>query len=99
MDTSKEEVIQCSAKTAVGIENIFDTIIEKIPSPSGDKSAPLKALIFNSEYDNYRGAIAYIRIFEGTVKKGDKIYMFGTRKEWDVLEVGYFIFGKILRVN
>ena len=95
MDTSKEEVIQCSAKTAVGIENIFDTIIEKIPPPSGDKSAPLKALIFNSDYDNYRGAVAYIRIFEGTVKKGDKIYMFGTRKEWDVLEVGYFIFGKI----
>lgn len=95
MDTSEEEVIQCSAKTAVGIENIFDTIIEKIPPPSGDKSAPLKALIFNSDYDNYRGAVAYIRIFEGTVKKGDKIYMFGTRKEWDVLEVGYFIFGKI----
>jgi len=57
MDTGEEEVIQCSAKTAVGIEKILDTIIEKIPSPSGDKSAPLKALIFNSNYDNYRGAV------------------------------------------
>ncbi|MFC1561065.1 translation elongation factor 4 [Candidatus Latescibacterota bacterium] len=95
MDISEEEVIQCSAKTAVGIEKILDTIIEKIPPPSGDKSAPLKALIFNSDYDNYRGAVAYIRIFEGTVKKGDRIYMFGTKKEWDVLEIGYFIFVKI----
>ncbi|MFC1538850.1 translation elongation factor 4 [Candidatus Latescibacterota bacterium] len=95
MGIESNEVVRCSAKTAEGIQDILDLIIEKIPSPSGDKSAPLKALIFNSVYDNYRGAIAYIRIFEGTVKKGDKIYMFGTKKEWDVLEVGYFKFGYI----
>jgi GTP-binding protein LepA len=90
-----DEVMPCSAKSGKGIKDILDTIIEKIPPPLDKKSSPLKALIFNSVYDNYRGAIAYIRVFEGSVKKGDKIYMFGTEQEWDVLEVGYFIFGNV----
>ena len=59
------EVMPCSAKTGKGVKEILDIIIEKIPPPSDKKSAPLKALIFNSVYDNYRGAIAYIRVFEG----------------------------------
>ncbi len=95
MDIQENDVLLCSAKTSFGIDRIFDAIIEKIPLPSGDYSAPLKALIFNSQYDTYRGAIAYIRVFEGTVKKGDKIYMFGTDAEWNVLEVGFFIFGNV----
>ncbi len=90
-----EDVIPCSAKSGTGITEILNAVIEKIPPPEGNVSAPLKALIFNSVYDNYRGAIAYIRVFEGNVRKDDKVYMFGTGQEWDVLEVGYFIFGNI----
>ncbi len=95
MDVNRDDIILCSAKTGAGVEAILDAVITKIPPPSGDASAPLKALIFNSNYDTYRGAIAYIRVFEGTVKKGEKIYMFRTSAEWDVLEVGYFKFGKV----
>ena len=95
MDVNRDDVILCSAKTGAGVEAILDAVIKKFPPPSGDASAPLRALIFNSNYDTYRGVVAYIRVFEGTVKKGDKIYMFGTRAEWDVLEVGFFKFGKV----
>lgn len=95
MDAREKEVLLCSAKNGIGIEQIFTTIIEKIPMPSGDPGSPLKALIFNSNYDTYRGAVAYIRVFDGRVRKGDKVYMFGTGREWDVLEVGVFRFGKI----
>jgi len=95
MGVKENEVIQCSAKSGFGVDKILDSIIEKIPPPYGDNISPLKALIFNSNYDTYRGAVAYIRVFEGTVKKGDIIYMHGTDKEWDVLEVGFFKFGKV----
>ena len=95
MDVEMDDVIRCSAKTGEGIDAIFDAVIEKIPAPTGDASAPLKALIFNSDYDTYRGAIAYIRLFGGSVKKGDRIYMFGTDREWEVIEIGYFRFGKV----
>ncbi len=95
MDVRENEVIQCSAKTGLGVDKILDLIIEKIPPPKGSNTMPLKALIFNSNYDIYRGAVAYIRVFEGTVKKGDRIYMFGTDKEWEVLEVGFFKFVKV----
>jgi len=95
MDVKENEVIQCSAKSGFGVGKILDSIIEKIPPPYGDYDSPLKTLIFNSYYDTYRGAVAYIRVFEGTVKKGDKIYMYGTDKEWDVLEIGFFRFGKV----
>jgi len=95
MDVDKSEVLRCSAKSGIGIEEILDAVIEKIPPPAGTSEAPLKALIFNSDYDIYRGAIAYVRVFEGSVKKGDKIYMFGTESEWEVLEPGVFRLGKI----
>ncbi len=95
MDVPENEVILCSAKSGMGIKELFDAVIKKIPAPVGDYHAPLKALIFNSDYDTYRGAIAYIRVFEGAVKKGDKVYMFGTGREWEVLELGIFRLGKI----
>jgi GTP-binding protein LepA len=90
MDIDESEIIKCSAKTGYGVDNILERIIKKIPPPSVQESSPLRALIFNSEYDIYRGAVAYIRVFDGVVKKGDKVYMFGTEREWDVLEIGVF---------
>lgn len=95
MDVDEKEIIHCSAKSGVGIEEIFDAIIDKIPAATGDLNAPLKALIFNSDYDIYRGAIAYVRVFEGTVRRGDRIFMFGTGQEWEILELGYMRLGKV----
>ncbi|OAK74733.1 translation elongation factor 4 [Lederbergia galactosidilytica] len=82
------EAVLASAKAGIGIEDILEQIVEKVPAPTGDPDAPLKALIFDSLYDAYRGVIASIRIVEGTVKPGDKIKMMATGKEFEVLEVG-----------
>lgn len=82
------EAVLASAKAGIGIEDILEQIVEKVPAPQGDPSAPLKALIFDSLYDAYRGVIASIRVVEGTVKVGDKIKMMATGKEFEVLEVG-----------
>ncbi|MFJ5964808.1 translation elongation factor 4 [Bacillus sp. NPDC093026] len=84
------EAVLTSAKAGIGIEDILEQIVEKIPAPAGDPDAPLQALIFDSLYDAYRGVIAYIRIVEGTVKPGQKIKMMATGKEFEVLEVGVF---------
>jgi GTP-binding protein LepA len=82
------EAVLASAKTGIGIEEILEQIVEKVPAPKGDPEAPLKALIFDSLYDAYRGVVAYIRVMEGTVKAGDKIKMMATGKEFEVIEVG-----------
>lgn len=79
-----------SAKEGIGIDDLLNHIIEKLPAPTGDDSAPLKALIFDSFYDNYRGAISMVRIMDGTVKVGDKIKMMSSGKTFEVVEVGYF---------
>jgi len=79
-----------SAKEGIGIDDLLAQIIEKLPAPTGDDSAPLKALIFDSFYDNYRGAISMVRIMDGTVKVGDKIKMMSSGKTFEVVEVGYF---------
>ena len=79
-----------SAKEGIGIDDVLAQIIEKLPAPKGDVSAPLKALIFDSYYDNYRGAISMVRIMDGTVKAGDRIKMFATGKVFDVVEVGVY---------
>ncbi|MGE6629242.1 translation elongation factor 4 [Bacillus sp. NPDC077027] len=84
------EAVLASAKAGIGIEEILEQIVEKVPAPTGDPEAPLQALIFDSLYDAYRGVIAYIRIVEGTVKPGQKIKMMATGKEFEVLEVGVF---------
>lgn len=82
------EAVLASAKAGIGIEDILEQIVEKVPAPAGDPDAPLKALIFDSLYDAYRGVIAYIRVVEGSVKVGDKVRMMATGKEFEVTEVG-----------
>lgn len=79
-----------SAKNGINIEDVLEAIVEKIPAPSGDDNEPLKALIFDSFYDSYRGAIAKVRLFDGTVKKGDVIKMMAKNVSYEVTEVGYF---------
>ncbi len=83
-----EEAISVSAKAGIGIEDVLEAIVNKIPPPEGDEQKPLKALIFDSYYDPYLGAVAFVRIFDGEVKKGTKIKMMSTGKEFDVTEVG-----------
>ena len=77
-----------SAKSGLNIEDVLETIVKNIPAPKGDKDAPLKALIFDSYYDAYKGVVAYVRIYEGTVKKGMTIKMMNTNKKFEVTEVG-----------
>ena len=80
-----------SAKEGINIKEVLDRIVTDFPSPSGDEQKPLKALIFDSYYDNYKGAICLVRIFDGEVKAGDKIRMWTTGKEYEVVEVGKFV--------
>ena len=77
-----------SAKMGIGIEETLEQVIESIPAPVGDENAPLKALIFDSVYDSYKGVIVYIRVFEGTVKPGDTVRMMATGAEFTLVEVG-----------
>lgn len=79
-----------SAKTGLNIKDVLDQIVDKIPCPEGDDEAPLQALIFDSYYDNYKGAVCLVRVINGTVKTGSKIKMIQTGKEFEVVEVGVF---------
>lgn len=84
------EAILASAKTGIGVAEILEAIVTKMPPPSGDDSSPLKALIFDSHFDAYKGAISYVRVMEGRVAKGTQIKMMSTNKVFEVTEVGVF---------
>ncbi len=91
-----QDAPQISAKTGLNVEQVLEAIVEKIPAPGGDPEAPLKALIFDSLYDSYKGVIVFCRIMEGTVKKGTAIRMMATGAEAEVVEVGYFGAGQFI---
>ena len=85
-----DDAVLASAKNGIGIENILEAIVHRIPAPNYDENAPLKALIFDSFFDDYRGVITYIKVLDGSIKKGDKIKIWSTEKELEVLEAGIF---------
>src|SRR4051794_6191001 len=85
-----EEIILASAKEGVGIAEILEAIVQRIPAPKGDADAPLRALIFDSHYNPYKGVIAYIRVMEGELRTGDPIFLMGTGVRTDTLEIGVF---------
>ena len=91
-----QDAPQISAKTGLNVEQVLEAIVEKIPAPGGDPEAPLRALIFDSLYDSYKGVIVFCRIMEGTVKKGTPIRMMATGAEAEVVEVGYFGAGQFI---
>ncbi|HEX8973972.1 MAG TPA: translation elongation factor 4 [Patescibacteria group bacterium] len=86
----EEEILEASGKTGMGVDKILETIVEKIPSPAGDNEKPLRAMIFDSKYDTYKGVLAYVRIVDGSVKRDDEIHMMASDKDSGVVEVGYF---------
>ena len=89
----REDIIRASGKTGIGIEEILDAIIKRVPAPQGDPDAPLQALIFDSVFNSFRGIIAYFKIVNGSLRKGDMVKFINTGKEYDADEVG------ILRLN
>lgn len=91
-----EDAPRISAKTGINVEEVLEQIIEKIPAPSGDSKAPLKALIFDSVYDSYKGVIVFCRIKEGAIRKGTPILMMATGAKAEVVEVGYFGAGQFI---
>ncbi len=83
-----EDVYKVSARTGEGVAPLLDAIVEKIPAPKGDPEAPLQALIFDSVFNSFRGIIAYFKVFNGTIRKGDKVKFFNTGKEYEADEIG-----------
>lgn len=101
VDRAKEEIesavaidasdaIACSAKAGIGIDDVLEAIVSRIPPPSGEENAPLRALIYDSHFDSYQGAIAYVRVKDGSIKKGDRIRMMSTGSDFEVDSVGVF---------
>ncbi|MBI4547231.1 MAG: elongation factor 4 [Ignavibacteriae bacterium] len=84
----EQEIILASAKMKIGVDEVLEAVVNRIPPPTGDPRAPLKALIFDSIFDGYRGSVVYIRVFEGTLKEKDKIKFFATNKIFDAEEIG-----------
>ena len=84
------EVLMTSAKTGIGVADVLEAVVNVIPPPKGDSEAPLRALIFDSHFDSYRGVIAHVRVFDGKVEPGDMIRMMSSGKQYDVTEVGVF---------
>ena len=97
LDTSEAPMV--SAKTGLNVEDVLEAVVKVVPPPNGNENAPLRALIFDSVYDNYKGALSFVRIMDGSVKVGDRIRMMSSGVEFDVTEVGYFRPGQLMPVN
>ena len=108
IDRAKEEIemavavdasdaIPCSAKAGIGIDEVLEAIVHRIPAPAGDEAKPLRALIYDSHFDAYQGAVAYIRVMDGKIKKGDRIQMMASGKDYVVDSTGHF--SPSLKVN
>lgn len=89
LGVKEEEIILASGKTGEGVEKILDRIVEKVPSPKGNPTGETKALIFDSFFDSYRGVITYVRLFDGKIKKGEKLKMMATDTQGEAIEIGY----------
>ena len=88
--TVPEEVMRVSAKAGIGIEDLLAAVIDRVPAPPGDPAAPLKALIYNSHFDTYKGVVVYIRIMDGSIKPGQRIKLMRTGREYVITEMGQF---------
>jgi len=86
----RDEILFASGKTGKGVDEVLEAIVTRVGPPTGDAAAPLRALIFDSKYDPYKGVVAYVRLMEGAVKENDRIRLMGTKADAEVLEVGYF---------
>jgi GTP-binding protein LepA len=91
---SPADIIPASAKSGIGVEEILHAIVDRIPPPKGDPTAPLQALIFDSVFDSYRGAIAYVRVVQGTLREGDWIRFFANQKEFQAEDIGHLLMKK-----
>jgi GTP-binding protein LepA len=85
-----DEIIRVSAKTGQNIDRLLETIVDRVPPPSGDPNAPLQAMVFDSHYDEYRGAVTYVRIMNGRIKKGQKLRFLRTGRVYELIELGQF---------
>lgn len=90
LGVAEEGILSCSAKTGEGVRSLLDHILQTVPPPDGEADAPLRALVFDSLFDSFRGAVAYIRVFDGQLKQGDAIRLLSTGREFEVAELGYF---------
>ena len=86
----EEEIILASAKQGIGTEEILESVVERIPPPTGDENSPLRALIFDSAFNTYKGVISYIRVVSGKIQSGTRVLMMSNKKEYDIQEVGIF---------
>ena len=91
----EEEIILVSAKTGIGIQEVFDAIINRIPPPKNLSDGPLRAMVFDSMYDNYKGAIPYVRVFEGVLKPQTTARFFSHNRDYDITEVGHFVLKRV----
>ncbi len=87
---TEDDILMASGKTGLGVGAVLERVIERVPAPRGDEAAPLRALIFDSIYNTYKGVVAYVKVVDGTVKRDDALFMLGTAKEGMTVEVGLF---------
>ncbi len=88
MGIDESEIVLCSARSGIGVGDVLEAIVQRVPAPAGDRSAPLQALIFDSMFNSYRGAVAYIRVYQGEIKTGMPIKFFAHKKQFEVSEIG-----------